>query len=133
MLTSKWKVMERIVNVRLMDFLDHKGTLSTLQCGGRAERTTIDYLLSLEAIVKKAQAINDQVVSILFDMEKAYDLTRRHGILMDIHEAGIEETKFKSLQNFLKPRSFIVKVNEILSDEPLTGDFYKKKSNFQKV
>ena len=69
------KVMERMVNVRLVDFFDQKRTLSTLQCGGRAKRTTNDHLLSLEATVRKAQANNEQVVSIFFDMEKAYDLT----------------------------------------------------------
>ena len=48
------KVMEKMVNVRLLDFFDQKRTLSTLQCGGRAKRTTIDHLLSLEATVRKA-------------------------------------------------------------------------------
>ena len=105
-----------MVNVRLLDFFEQKGTLSTLQCGGRAKRTTIDHLLSLEATVRKAQANSEHVVSIFFDMEKAYNLTWRHGILMDIHEAGIEGRMFKFIENFLKPRSFKVKVNEILSD-----------------
>ena len=49
-------------------------------------------------------------------MEKAYDLTWRHGILMDIPEAGIEGRRFKFIENFLKPRSFKVKIKEILSD-----------------
>ena len=35
---------------------------------------------------------------------------------MDIHEAGLEGRMFKFIQNFLKPRSFKVKVNKILSD-----------------
>ena len=108
--------MERIVNVGLMDYFDQKKTLSTLECGGRAKRTTIDHILSLEATVRKAQANSERVVSIFFDMEKAYDLTRRHGIVMVIHEAGIEGRMFKFTQNFLKPRSFKVKVNEILFD-----------------
>ena len=49
-------------------------------------------------------------------MENAYDLTCRHGIIMDIHEAGIEGRMFNFIHNFLKPRSFKVNVNEILSD-----------------
>ena len=110
------KIRERMVNVRLLDFFEQKGTLSTPQGGGRAEQPTIDHLLSLEATVRKAQANSEHVVSIFFDMEKAYDLTWRHGILMDIHEAGIEGRMFKFIENFLKPRSFKVKVNEILSD-----------------
>ena len=108
--------MERMVNVRLLDFFYQKGTLSTLKRGGRAKQTTIDHLLSLEATVRKAQANSEQVVSVFFDMEKAYSLTWRHGILMDIHEAGKEGSVFKFIQNFLKPRSFKVKINEILSD-----------------
>ena len=47
-------------------------------------------------------------------MEKAYNLTWRHGILMDKNEAGKEGRMLNFIKNFLKPRSF--KVNEILSD-----------------
>ena len=35
---------------------------------------------------------------------------------MDVNEAGIEGRMFNFIQNFLKPKSFKVKVNEILSD-----------------
>ena len=35
---------------------------------------------------------------------------------MDIREAGINGIMFKFIQNFLKPRTFKVKVNEVLSD-----------------
>ena len=72
--------------------------------------------MSLEATVRKAQANSEQVVSTFFDMGKAYDLTWRHGILMDIHKAGIEGRMFKFIQKKFKLRSFKVKVNEILSD-----------------
>ena len=58
-----------------MNFFDHKETLSTLQGGGRAERTTIDDLLFPEATVGKARANSEQVVSIIFDMEETHDST----------------------------------------------------------
>ena len=83
-----------MLNVRLLDFFDQIGTLSSLQCGGRAKRISIDHLLSLEATVRKVQANSDQVVSIFFDMDKAYDLTWRHGIQMDLNEAGMEGRVF---------------------------------------
>ena len=103
-------------NVRLLDFFEPEGTLSTLQCRGRAKGTTFDHLLSLEATVRKAQPNSEHVVSNFFDMEKANDLTWRHGILMDLHETGIKGRIFKFIENFLRPRSFKVKVNENLSD-----------------
>ena len=116
LISALCKVIEGMVNVRILDFFDQKGTLSTLQYGDRAKRTIIDKLLSLEATVRKTQANSEQLVSIVFDMEKAYDLTRKHGILMDIHEVGIEGRVFKFIQKFFTPRSFKVEVNEILSD-----------------
>ena len=109
------QIMYITVNVKLLEFFDQRGTLSTLQCGARGKRTTIDQLLSLEATVRNAQANGEQVVSIIFDMEKAYDLTWRYGILMHINEAGIEGRILNFIQNFLKPRYFKVEVNKILS------------------
>ena len=49
-------------------------------------------------------------------MGKSYDLTWRHGILMDMHEAGIEGRMFIFKQDFLELRSSKVKVNENPSD-----------------
>ena len=40
-----------MVNVRLLDFFDKKGALSTLQYAGVAKRKIIDQVLSLEATV----------------------------------------------------------------------------------
>ena len=70
----------------------------------------------MEATVRKAHANSEHVVSIFFDMERAYDLPLRHGILMDIHEVGTEGRMFNFILNFLKPISFKVKDNKILSD-----------------
>ena len=106
--------MEGMVNIRLLHFFDQKGTP---QCEGRGKQTLINYVLSLEATVRKARANSEQVVSIFFVMEKAYDSTWRHAILMDIQEAGIEERVFNFIKkNFVEPSSFKVKVNEIPSD-----------------
>ena len=70
----------------------------------------------MEATERKTQANSEHIVSIFFNMEKAYDLTWRHVILMDIHEAGTEGRIFKFIENFLKPRSLKDSVNEILTD-----------------
>ena len=45
------------------------------------------------------------------DIEKAYDLTWRHGMLKDLNDAGIAGSRLNFVQNFQKPRSFEVKVN----------------------
>ena len=71
--------------------------------GGRAKQTTIDHILSLEAVIRKAQAHRGQVVSVFFDMKKAYELTWKQGILMELNEAGIEGRMFHSLKTLSNP------------------------------
>ena len=66
--------MERIFNLKLMHFLEMKNVLSLFQCGKTSQRTTKDQLISLEIIIIKAQANYEHFVSILFDIEKAFDL-----------------------------------------------------------
>ena len=114
--SDQCRVKKGMVNVSLLDLFAWKGTPSTLQCRDRAERKTIDNFLSLEATVRTTQANSEQIVSIFFDMEKSYDLTWRHGILLDLSKAGIEVRMLNFMQNFPKHRSFKVKDNEILSD-----------------
>ena len=99
-------------NFKLLKFFDQKRTLSTPQCGVWGKRITFD----LEAAVMKADTNCEQFVSIFFDLGKTQDLTRRHGISMDLNEVILEGRLFKLIQNFLIPRSFKFKVNEILSD-----------------
>ena len=72
--------------------------------------------ISTRATVRNAQTNSEQVISIFFIVEKVYDLTWRHGILIDVHEVRIEGRMYKFIRNFLKLRSFKVKVNENLSD-----------------
>ena len=102
------KVIEKMVNLRLLNCFDQKGTLPILQCGGSAKQTTSDLNSSLKATVRKAQAKSEHVMSIFFNMAKTYNLTLRHDILMDINEAGKERIILNFIQNFLKPRYFKV-------------------------
>ena len=53
--------------------------LSNIQCGCRKERSPIDHLVRMENEVRKAFALNEHVISIYFDLEKAYDTTWRVG------------------------------------------------------
>ena len=71
--------MERKVNDRMLDFFDQKGTLSTLQCGGRAKRITIEHILSLEATVRKLkQAVSKSYPSSSTWKKHTVELGTRH-------------------------------------------------------
>ena len=55
------------------------------------------------------------VVSIFFDLEKAYDTTWKHGILCDLHAIGLRGRLPIFIRNFLSDRLYQVKVGSTLS------------------
>ena len=75
------KVLEKMVNVRLMWYLERGKYLTSVQYGFRKMRSTTDALLSLESSICEAFANHHHQVTVFFDLEKAYDTAWCHGIL----------------------------------------------------
>ncbi|KAG8177440.1 hypothetical protein JTE90_008624 [Oedothorax gibbosus] len=110
-----------MVNARLVYCLEEKGSLSPFQSGFRHHRGTLDNILLLETSVREAFVRNQNLVSIFFDMEKAYDRTWRYGNLKDLYHLGFRGNLPVFIQNFLKTRVFQVRVGSTLS-----RDFYQR-------
>ncbi|KAG8181012.1 hypothetical protein JTE90_024760 [Oedothorax gibbosus] len=110
-----------MVNARLVYCLEEKGAFSPFQSGFRHHRSTIDNILLLETSIREAFIRNQHLVSIFFDMEKAYDRTWRYGILKDLYHLGFRGNLPVFIQNFLKTRVFQVHVRSTLS-----RDFYQR-------
>jgi hypothetical protein len=83
------KTFERLVNERLVWFLEANGVLTECQSGFRKQRSTTDQLVRLESFVREAFVCRQHVVAVFFDLEKAYDTTWKYGILRDLHCAGL--------------------------------------------
>lgn len=67
------KTLERMINRRLMLFLQRNNCLNKFQCGFRSARCTVDHLVRFETFVREAFVNRQQCLSIFFDLEKAYD------------------------------------------------------------
>ena len=67
----------------------------------------MDYLVRLESDVRKGVAKGEHMLSVFFDLEKAYDMTWRHGIIQDMYEAGLRGHLPAYVQEFLKERKFL--------------------------
>ena len=110
------KLMKKLVNKRLMWFLENGNLLSNLQCGFRKNRSTMDHLVRLETFIREAFIRGEHMVAVFFDLEKAFDTTWKYGILRDLHKMGLRGYLPQFIENFLKNRSFQVKVGSCLSD-----------------
>jgi ribonuclease HI len=110
------KLMERIVNDRLVWFLESNGFFNRAQCGFRRNRCTTDHLISLDTAIRQSFTSKQHTFAIFFDIEKAYDTAWRHAILRKLRNAGIRGHMGHFLANFVRERSFRVKVGSSLSE-----------------
>ena len=110
------KVLERMVNERLIYYLESNGILSPFQSGFRKHRSTVDHLVSLETWVREGFVNGEHVVAIFFDLEKAYDMTWKYGILRDLYNIGLRGHLPFFIQRFLSNRHFKVRIGTTCSD-----------------
>ena len=110
------KVMERMVNERLVWYLDKNKIISKQQCGFRTNRSTVDHLIRLESFIRDAFRRKEHVVTVFFDLTKAYDTTWKHGILKDLHKIGLRGNLPKFISNFMTDRIFQVLLGATISD-----------------
>ncbi|GFW74714.1 probable RNA-directed DNA polymerase from transposon X-element [Trichonephila clavipes] len=82
------KSFESMVNTRLVYVLENEKCISPLQSGFRKGRSTLDNLVFLESQIRDAFVKRNHlcVVSLFFDIEKAYDRTWRYGILRNMYD-----------------------------------------------
>ena len=111
------KVLERMINTRLIWYLEKSGILDRSQCGFRKHRSTTDHLVSLERYLRDAFAQRQQAVGLFFDLEKAYDTTWQYGIIRDLHRIGLRGRLPVFVSEYPRDRRIRVRIGTTLSDE----------------
>ena len=107
------KVMERMVKCRLMFQLESQGLLCAQQSGFRGCRSALDHVVNLESNVNEAFASKGFLVAAFLDIEKAYDMTWRHGLLSKLYGLGFRGNLPIFIQNFMSDRTFSVRLNHL--------------------
>ena len=109
------KTLERMINTRLLWFLESNGLITNFQCGFRSKRSTVDHLVRLETFVREAFIKKEHLTAVFFDLEKAYDTTWKYGIICDLSDFGLKGRLPIFIDNFLSNRNFKVRVGTTLS------------------
>jgi len=111
------KIFEKILNARLMWFLEYNKFITPEQSGFRKQRGTVDHLVRLESYIRDAFAQKQHVIAVFFDLEKAYDMTWKYGILQDLKNCGAKGHLPIFIQNYLSNRKFNVRLSATFSEE----------------
>ena len=109
------KLYERMVNYRLVWFLESKNLLSGRQFGFRKNKSTMDPLMMLSREIQNSLAVQNQTIAVFFDLDKAYDTTWRAGILQQLSAWKIGGNMFSCLKDFLSDRYLKVRVGSEFS------------------
>ena len=83
------KTMERMINDRLVWYLETSILNTEAQIGFRKTRSTMDHHVRFETFVGEGFLNGEDVVSIFFGLEKAFDTTWKYGIMKNLHEMDL--------------------------------------------
>lgn len=110
------KLMERMIANRLNWFLEKNKILNVNQSGFRKKRSTLDQLIRLSDDILKALANKQYVLGVFLDIEKAYDMIWKKGLLFKVHQMGIGGSMFNWINSFLHNRTMQVRIGTTLSE-----------------
>ena len=108
--------MERIINDRLVWYLESNGLISNLQYRFRSKRCTTNGLVHLETVIREAFIRNEHLAAIFFDLEKAYNTMWKYGIMRDLRDFGLKGRLPHFISGSLSDCKFKVRIRSTLSD-----------------
>ena len=111
------KLMEKLINVRLVWYLEQNKIITNFQSGFRANRSTTDNLVQIETAIQHSLDNKQHFIAIFFDLKKAYDTAWKFGILKKLHDFGLRGNLPLFLRGFLSNRRIKVRVGNSYSDE----------------
>ena len=114
------KLLERMVNNRLMWFLEKTHKLSPQQYGFRQGRNTIDPIAAITTDILNGFKQNKTTTAIFFDFEKAFDTINRQTITTNLRHMGIQGKMLRFVENYLEDRTIKVKIGNTLSSDQVT-------------
>ena len=110
------KLLEHIVHSTVMDFLDSKNFLSSLQHGFRQKKSCETQLLTTLRDFSHTLNSSGQTYAILLDFAKAFDKVDHNLLLSKINNTGICGPLFDWISSFLTNRTQSVIVDGCLSE-----------------
>ena len=115
------KLYERILNSRLVEFLEKNNTLPNNQAGFQKFRSVQDHITYIVEQMRCTHRNADNVLySTFFDVQKAFDRVWHCKLLSQLKRIGISGHFYHTIESFLSNRYISVKVgNELSEPQPL--------------
>ena len=113
--SSICKIMERLIANRLCWYIERNHLFNKNQSGFRRNRACIDQIMRIQDDVNKALRTKSNVVGLFIDLEKAFDMVWKDGLLQKLRNIGIQKRMHDWIEDFLTDRTIQVRVGNQLS------------------
>lgn len=110
------KILERIMNKRLMKYLEDRNLLSQQQFGFRKNRSTSDAVSELTNHVAEVLDSGDKCLAIFLDIAKAFDTVSVPLLISKLEAFGIRGIQLDLFTDYLTNRNQCVKLGDSTSD-----------------
>lgn len=109
------KIVEKIMAIRMVDYLEHKNILTDRQFGFRKGRSTSKAVLELVDFISDGFENKESTLGVFLDLSKAFDCVSSDILLEKLNYYGFVGTAHKLLDSYLNERKQCVLYNEELS------------------
>lgn len=121
-LTGMSKILERIINNKLVKYLDTYGIISQNQFGFRSGKSSEDAVTSLSDLITRKLDQGMKCLGLFLDLSKAFDTVSVPRLLLKLERIGVRGTQLNLFESYLSGRSQCVKINDHISSEfPLSN------------
>ena len=111
------KLYERILNNRLVEYLEKNNVIPNNQAGFQKFRSVQDHITYLVEHMRSTHRHKDNVMySTYFDVKKAFDRVWHTRLLSQLKKIGISGYFYHTIRNFITNRSISIKVGQELSE-----------------
>lgn len=111
------KILEKIINIRLVRYFEKYSVFSRSQYGFRPKLSTADAVHQLTNYLVQELDKGNKTLGIFLDLAKAFDTVSVPILLLKLESLGIRGNQLKLLTSYLYERSQCVKINNVISSD----------------
>jgi ribonuclease HI len=105
------KLMERMINTRLVWHLEKNNIITPEQAGFRQHRSTEDQVTYIAQKIEDGFQDKQHTLTVWIDMEKAYDKVWKDGLRLKLQKSGVSGCMYQWISQYLNNRKARVHVN----------------------
>lgn len=116
-LTCLSKIIEKLINTRLLNYLAKFNILSDSQFGFRRNKSTEDAVSSLSSLIAEHLDRGEKCLTVFLDLKKAFDTVSTSILACKLEKIGIRGIALDLFKDYLTNRKQRVKVGQHISSD----------------